>query len=117
MEDLTLSYAPNAAPADRLATLEENERRHIQAVLEVTGGRLSEEDNEAASNLLRAFRSIYVMQHQITKLRREKVDPQIYIYPAVDQYRAGEFFKVRDIMADARPAKDELKRALEAAAA
>lgn len=83
--------------------------------VDVTGGRLSEEDNEAASNLLRAFRSIYVMQHQITKLRREKINPEIYIYPAVDRFRAGEFFKVRDIMAEARPAKDELKRELEKA--
>ncbi|MCP5080326.1 MAG: patatin-like phospholipase family protein [Alphaproteobacteria bacterium] len=83
--------------------------------IDVTGGRLSEEDNEAASNLTRAFRSIYVMQHQIIKLRREKVNPEIYIYPDVDEFRAGEFFKVRDIMAAAKPAKEELKRALEAA--
>lgn len=83
--------------------------------VDVTGGRLTEEDNAKASNFLRAFRSIYVMQHQITKLRRERVNPEIYIYPDVDRFRAGEFFKVRDIMAAARPAKDELKRALEAA--
>ncbi len=83
--------------------------------IDVTGGRLSEEEHEAASNLQRAFRSIYVMQHHITRLRREKVDPEIYIYPAVDQFRAGEFFKARDIMAAARPAKEELKRALEGA--
>ena len=83
--------------------------------IDVTGGPLSEEDNEAASNLMRAFRSIYVMQHQIIKLRREKVAPQIYIYPDVERVRAGEFFKVHDILAAATPAKDELKRALEAA--
>ncbi len=83
--------------------------------VDVTGGRVSEAENETASNLLKAFRSLYVMQHQITQLRREKVDPEIYIYPAVDRFRAGEFFKVRDIMAEARPAKDDLKRALEAA--
>ena len=83
--------------------------------IDVTGGQLSEQDSEAASNLMMAFRSIYVMQHQIIKLRRQRVDPQIYIYPDVDGYRAGEFFKVREIMAAAKPAKEQLKRALEAA--
>ncbi len=83
--------------------------------IDVTGGRVSEEDNESASNMLLAFRSIYVMQHQISELRREHIDPQIYIRPAVDKYRAGDFFKIREIMADAKPAREELKRALDEA--
>lgn len=98
----------NPVPFERVA-----DGTDLIVAIDVTGGRVSEEDNDAASNLLRAFRSIYVMQHQITKLRRQHVEPDIYIRPAIDRYRAGDFFQVREIMADAMPAKDELKRALE----
>ncbi len=100
----------NPVPFERVA-----DGTDLIVAIDVTGGRVSEGENESASNLLRAFRSIYVMQHQITELRREKVDPQIYIRPDIDHFRAGEFFKVREIMAASAPAKDELKRALEAA--
>jgi len=41
-EDLTLDNKPSAAlPPSTLATLEENERRHIRTVLDQTGGRIS----------------------------------------------------------------------------
>lgn len=100
----------NPVPFERVA-----DGTDLIVAIDVTGGRVSEGENESASNLLRAFRSIYVMQHQITELRREKVDPQIYIRPKIDHFRAGEFFKVREIMAASAPAKDELKRALEVA--
>ena len=100
----------NPVPFDRV-----NQGTDLIVAIDVIGGRVPEEDNEAASNFLLAFRSLYLMQHQIAELRRRTVDPDILIRPDIDRFRAGEFFKVHEILAAAKPAKEELKRKLEAA--
>ncbi len=102
----------NPVPFDRV-----NKGTDLIVAIDVIGGRVPDEDNEAASNFLLAFRSLYLMQHQIAELRRREVEPDILIRPDIDRFRAGEFFKVREILAAAKPAKEELKRALEAAVA
>ncbi|MEM7429915.1 MAG: patatin-like phospholipase family protein [Pseudomonadota bacterium] len=99
----------NPVPFDRV-----NGGTDLVVAVDVIGGRVPEEENETASNFQLALRSLYLMQHQIAELRRREVDPQILIRPAIDHIRAGEFFKVREIMAAAKPAKEELKRKLAA---
>ena len=100
----------NPVPFDRV-----DKGTDLIVAIDVIGGRVPEEDTETASNMTLAFRALYVMQHQIAELRRREVDPAILIRPDIDRFRAGEFFKVREILAAARPAKDELLRTLEAA--
>ena len=65
------------------------------------------------SNLELAVGSLLITFNELAKLRREKTPPDIYITPEIDQFGAGDFFKVREIFAACEPAKDKLKRALE----
>jgi NTE family protein len=51
---------------------------------------------------------------QIARLKREQRPPDIYVEPLLDGFRVLEFFRAQEILAAAAPAKDELKRRLEA---
>jgi len=59
-----------------------------------------------------AFGATQIMQRQITRLMRESSPPDIYIKPAIDHFKAYDFFKIKDILAAAEPAREELKRQL-----
>lgn len=65
------------------------------------------------SNLELAVGSLLIMFHELADLRRAQHPPDIYISPEVDQFGAGEFFKVKEIFAATETSKDKLKRALE----
>ena len=51
-------------------------------------------------------------QRSILAGKLEQTQPDIMLYPNVSNYRATEFFKVNEMLADAAPIKDELKRRL-----
>jgi NTE family protein len=55
-----------------------------------------------------------ILMRQIARLKREQRPPDIYVEPLLDGFRVLEFFRAQEILAAAAPAKDELKRRLEA---
>jgi NTE family protein len=56
--------------------------------------------------------SLQIQQKQITALRRASCPPDIYIEPAVDQFRVHDFFRLREIVRAAEPSRETLKRLL-----
>jgi NTE family protein len=56
--------------------------------------------------------AMQIQQKQISALRRAVNPPDIYIEPEVDRFRVHEFFRLRDILKAAEPARERLKRAL-----
>ena len=65
------------------------------------------------SNLELAVGSLLIMFNELAELRRAQSPPDIYISPEVDQFGAGDFFKVKEIFAASERSKDQLKRSLE----
>jgi NTE family protein len=65
------------------------------------------------SNIELAVGSLFIMFHELAKLRRSQFPPDIYISPEVDYFGSGDFFKVKEIFECAEPAKENLKRALD----
>ena len=55
-----------------------------------------------------------ILMRQIARLKCEARPPDIYIEPLLDRFRVLEFFRAQEILAAAAPAKDDLKRKLEA---
>lgn len=63
------------------------------------------------------FNSFQIMQQTILAEKMQQHKPHIYIRPQVIDVRALEFYKLDDILEQARPAKEELKQALQKALA
>lgn len=51
-----------------------------------------------------------IMQNSITRLHIEKYQPDIYLAPPVNDFRAYDFFKVREILAAGDAVKEQFKR-------
>ena len=64
------------------------------------------------SNIELAFGASIIMSRELAELRRKIDPPEIYLLPKVEGFGAADFFRVREILKAAEPAKDELKRAL-----
>ena len=60
-----------------------------------------------------ALGSMFIMFHQIARLRRSVSPPDIYVEPPVDQFKGNQFFRSQELFDAAEPAKEWLKRALE----
>jgi NTE family protein len=60
-----------------------------------------------------ALGSMFIMFHQIARLRRLVSPPDIYVEPPVDQFKGNQFFRSQELFDAAEPAKEWLKRALE----
>ena len=84
----------------------------IVVAIDVTG-KPKPLSNAKASNMELAVGSLLIMFNQLAESRRALSPPDIYIKPAVDQFGAGDFFKVTEMLAAAEPAKEQLKRALQ----
>lgn len=65
------------------------------------------------SNIELAVGSLLIMFNELAELRRAQNPPAIYLYPEVDHFAAGDFFKVKEIFAASEATKDKLKRSLE----
>lgn len=66
-----------------------------------------------ASNIELAVGSLLIMFNQLAETRRALSPPDIYIQPSLDQFSTGDFFKVKDMLEAAEPAKQHLKRLLD----
>ncbi len=83
----------------------------ITVAVDVTGRPLQREGRSPFNTDLLFGASQILMRH-ISGLMRERRPPDLYIEPQVDRFRVLEFFRVREILAAAEPAKDDLKRRL-----
>jgi NTE family protein len=92
---------------------------HVQAAsdivvaIDVIGGPVARRA-DGPSNLDLALGGSQILMRQIARLKREQNPPDIYIEPLLDRFRVLEFFRAPEILSAAAPAKDELKRQLEA---
>ena len=84
----------------------------LVVAIDVTG-RPRPADGGRLSNIDVAVGAMLIMFNRLAELKRALSPPDIYVTPKVDQFGSGDFFRVRDILAAAEPAKDELKRKLE----
>lgn len=64
-------------------------------------------------NMDLAIGSLLIMFNRMAELKRALSPPDIYVVPKVDQFGSGDFFRAREIMTAAEPAKDDLRRKLE----
>ncbi len=99
----------NPLPYDLL-----NDRCDVTVAVDVTGGPTGNGD-DMPSIIDATFGASQIMQHAIIDGKLAMGRPDILIRPPVDNYRILEFFKPEQIIRDALPIKDELRRRLEAA--
>jgi NTE family protein len=97
----------NPVPFDKV--LEGND---IVVAIDVTG-KPRPVTNKNASNIELAIGSLLIMFNQLAETRRALSPPDIYIVPNVDQFSSGDFFRVKEMLAAAEPAKEHLKRLLD----
>ncbi len=88
----------------------------IVIAVDVTGGPANE-GHSTPDPFEAMFGAAQVMQHAIVAEKLKARGPDILIRPAVDAFRALDFFKAKAILHAAEPARDELKRAIEGALA
>jgi NTE family protein len=77
-------------------------------------GRPREANGKNRSNMELAVGSLLILFNQVASLRREISPPDIYVRPALDLFSGGDFFRIKEVIEQAQPAKDKLKRELEA---
>jgi NTE family protein len=80
--------------------------------IDVTG-RPPQANEGRASNLDMAVGSLLIMFNRMAELKRALSPPDLYLVPKVDQFGASDFFRVREILAAAEPAKEDLHRRLD----
>ena len=84
----------------------------IVVVVDVTG-RPRMGNGKSRTNIELAVGSLLIMFNQVAALRRAVSPPDIYICPAIHDFAGGDFFRIKEVLEQAQPAKDELKRELE----
>ena len=87
-------------------------RADITVAIDVTG-RPKPILKGTPSNLELAVGSLLITFNELAELRRAQNPPEIYITPEVEGFRPADFFKVKDILKAAEPAKERLKRSLD----
>jgi NTE family protein len=84
----------------------------IVVAVDVTG-RPRPANGANRSNMELAVGSLLILFNQVASLRRAVSPPDIYIRPATHDFAGGDFFRIREVLEQAAPAKDQLKRELE----
>lgn len=84
----------------------------IVVAVDVTG-RPREKTSAHRSNMELAVGSLLILFNQVARLRQETSPPDIYVRPAIEDFSGGDFFRIREVLEQAQPAKDQLKRELE----
>jgi NTE family protein len=97
----------NPLPCDRV-----REGSDIVVAIDVTG-RPKPPVKKHRGNMELAVGSLLIMFHQVAALKRATQQPDIHIEPELNDFSAGDFFRLGDMLKAAQPAKDRLKRELE----
>ncbi len=84
----------------------------VVVAVDVTG-RPRAPNGKSRSNMEIAVGSMLIMFHQMANLRRAASPPDIYVRPALQDFSAGDFFRVKEFFDAAQVTKDQLKRELE----
>jgi NTE family protein len=85
----------------------------ITVAVDVIGGPVPRRAGDP-SNIDLALGGSQILMREIARLKREKRPPDIYVEPLLDRFRVLDFFRAEEILTAAAPAKEELKRQLEA---
>lgn len=89
-------------------------REGVDIVVAVdVSGRPREANGKNRSNMEVAVGSLLILFNQVASLRRQISPPDIYVRPAIDSFSGADFFRIREVLEQAQPAKDQLKRELE----
>ena len=83
----------------------------IVVAVDVTG-KPKEAKGNHRSNMELAVGSLLILFNQVAALRRAANPPDIYIRPALDAFTGADFFRIKDVLQQAAPVKDQLKREL-----
>ena len=91
---------------------------HVQDGMDIViavdvSGRPREANGKNRSNMELAVGSLLILFNQVASLRREISPPDIYVRPAIDSFSGGDFFRIKEVIEQAQPAKDQLKRELD----
>jgi len=84
----------------------------IVVAVDVTG-RPKDPTGKHRSNMELAVGSLLILFNQVAALRRVASPPDIYVRPAIDSFSGADYFRFREVLEQAQPAKDQLKRELE----
>lgn len=84
----------------------------IVVAIDVTG-RPRAANGAHRSNMELAVGSLLIMFNQVAHLRRALAPPDVYIRPAIQDFAGSDFFRIKEVLEQATPAKDRLKRELE----
>lgn len=87
----------------------------ISVAVDVTGIRVRDIPEEPPSALEAILAASQIMQNAIVREKLERLQPDILVRPIVSRFKVLEFYKIHEILDSARPMKDELKLALDAA--
>jgi NTE family protein len=85
----------------------------LTIAVDVTGKPTPNPDGRTPSNTELVVGAVQIFTRQLVSLRNGLNPPDVYVEPAVSQFRAHEFFKVREILEAGDRGRDEFKRALE----
>ncbi len=99
----------NPVPFDLLAG-----EADLTVACDVLGGRSREPSGELPSPIEIALAASQIMQNAIVNEMLKVSAPDILLRPNVEGYRILQFHLIDEILANATPVKDELKRGLEA---
>ena len=83
----------------------------ILVAIDVTGCQVQKDGKRPGYTDL-ALGMMQIMQHNITRLHCEKYNPDIYLAPPVNPFRAYDFLKADEILAAGDAVKDQFKRDL-----
>ena len=100
----------NPTPFDIL-----RERADITVAIDVTGNTRTRQPRKLPNSLDVWIGAAQITLASIVKEKLKQGGPDVLIRPAVNQFAAMDFLKAREILEACEPAKDELKRKLEAA--
>ncbi len=109
--DINKRLVIDGAMANPVPMSHVNEGVDILIAIDVTGGPI-EKDGKRPGYTDLALGVSQIMQHAITRLHLEKYQPDIYLAPPVDPFRAFDFFKVEEILAAGDEVKESFKRDL-----
>jgi len=93
---------------------------HVQADCDIVAGvnvigKPQPSNGSAARTTDLLSGAMQIQQQKIAQLQRDSLRCDIWIEPAISQFRMHDFFRFEDIITAARPARDQIKRALEVA--
>ena len=100
----------NPTPFDEIV-----DKADITVAVDVTGTTGRREGGKYPGSLEAWVGATQILFHSITREKLKSAQPDIFIRPDVGEYSTLDFLRIKEIFKASEPAKDELKRKLDAA--